>query len=111
MAQTIVAASTASAGPNLLYLRKLRLPTPQFEAIGVVDMDRLLAVRLPASDSPEARADVIRDIQRATAFCAAAHDCVVVLDFANDCQNGFPIVLSAVGRLDLTEEVVQQLTQ
>ncbi len=110
-AQSIAVQSTPTAAQNLLYLRRFPLTGAQSEAIGVVDVGRLLAVHPPASDSQEARANAISDIQRATAWRAAAHDCVVVLDSSGNSQSGWPVVLSAVETFDLTEEVMQQLAQ
>jgi hypothetical protein len=103
-----IARPRASAGPNLLSLRKFSAATLK-ELVGVVDTDKLLLVHPPASDSPEARAKAISDIQQATAFCAAAHDCAVVLDVSGKTLNGTPLVISAVETFDLTEEVTQQL--
>ena len=74
-------------------------------------MDKLLLVHPPVSGSPEARANAINDIQRATALCATAHDCVVVLDISGKSRKGIPLVMSAAETFDLTEEVMQQLGQ
>jgi hypothetical protein len=105
--------TNAPCWPNgaLFYLRRFSAGTVPSEAIGVVDMDRLLAVHPPTADTQEARANAVGDIQRATALCVAVHDCVVVLDYSGDSQSGVAVVLSAIETFDLTEEVVEQLGQ
>ena len=109
--QPTVAQPTLSAKPTCLYLVRVPVFKAPPEAIGVVDTDRLLAVLPPTSNSPEARANAISDIQRATTACARTHECGVVLDISGNSTDGYPFVLSAVETLDLTGEVIQQLTR
>lgn len=80
--QTTVAQPTLSARPTCLYLVRVPVFKAPPEAIGLVDADRLLEAHPPTSDSQEARADAIGDIQRATAICAKRHECGVVLDIS-----------------------------
>jgi hypothetical protein len=77
----------------------------------MVDMNKLLSIHSPASDSPEARTNAINNIRQAIALCAAAHDCAVVLDLSGKSENGIPFVISAAETLDLTDEVIRQLGQ
>jgi hypothetical protein len=109
--QPIAAQPTLSAKPTCLYLVRIPLFKAPAEAIGVVDTDQVFDAHPLTSDSPEARADAINEIQRATAVCARAHECGVVLDISQDSIEGYPFVLSAVETLDLTHEVIQQLKQ
>jgi hypothetical protein len=108
--QATVAQPILSAKPTCLYLVRVPVFKAPPEAIGIVDTDRLLAVHPPTSDSPEARANAINDIQRAAAICAKSHECGVVLDISGKSTEGYPFVLSAVETLDLTDEVIQQWT-
>jgi hypothetical protein len=66
--QPTIAQPATSAGPNPLSLRKFSPAKWLPESIAVVDMDKLLLAHPPASDSPEARADAINDIQRQQRF-------------------------------------------
>lgn len=109
--QSLVAQATPAltARPTVLYLHKVPFFRGPPEAIGFVDTDRLLAAHPPASDSSEARASAINDIQRATASCAVLHECAVVVDSSGKSVNGAPFLLSTVETLDLTDEVLQRL--
>ncbi len=95
--------------PNSLAIRTFCPAPVNFNTLAVVDVDRLFAAFPPGSDSTEARAKVLADIQRAVAICASAHDFALVLDRAGNSLNGVPTVLSATDRFDLTDEVAQQL--
>jgi hypothetical protein len=110
-ARLLVPQPTRTVRPTVLYLHKLPFFRGPPEAIGFVDTDRLLAAHPPASDSQEARASAISDIQRATASCAIAHECAVVVDISGKTVNGVPFLLSAAEILDLTDEVMQRLAQ
>src|SRR5207248_11227218 len=109
--QPIAAQPTLSAKPTCLYLVRIPLFKAPPEAIGVVDTDQVFAAHPPTSDSPEARANAISEIQRASVVCARAYECGVVLDISGNSTEGYPFVLSAVETLDLTYEVIQQLRQ
>jgi len=109
--QPIAAQPTLSAKPTCLYLVRIPLFQAPPDAIGVVDTDQVFAAHPPTSDSPEARANAISEIQRASVVCARAHECGVVLDISGNSTEGYPFVLSAVETLDLTYEVIQQLRQ
>ena len=98
--------SSLVSGPSLLSIRRV---SPRWEIIGVVDVNRVLAALPTAPDSPDARENAIQRIQRAVAVCATAHGCAIVLDMSGNTEDGVPVVLSAVEKLDLTEEVAQQL--
>lgn len=74
-------------------------------------MGKLLLAYPPTSESPEARANAITEIQRATESCAIANDCVVILDVSGRSLNDVPLVISFAEGFDLTEEVIQRLRQ
>ena len=95
--------------PNSLAIRTFSPAPIGFKTLAVVDVHRLLIAYPPGSDSKEARAEVLADIQRAIAICASAHDVVLVLDRAGKSLNGVPTVLSAADPFDLTDEIAQQL--
>ena len=94
---------------NSLAVRTFSPAPIDFKTLAVVDVDRLLTAYLPGSDSKEARATVLADIQRAVAICASAHDFVLVFDRTGKSLNGVPTVLGSADRFDLTDEVAQQL--
>ena len=102
-------ARSARDEPNSLAIRTFSPAPIDFKTLAVVDVERLLIVYPPGSDSKEARAQVVADIQRAIAICASAHDFALVFDRAGESLNGVPTVLSAAGAFDLTDEVAQQL--
>jgi hypothetical protein len=87
--QPIAAQPTLSAKPTCLYLVRIPLFKAPAEAIGVVDTDQVFAAHPLTSDSPEARANAISEIQRATAVCARAHQYGVVLDISQNSIEGY----------------------
>ena len=80
-------------------------------AVAVVDVERLLAELLPDGASPEMRAQSIRDIQQATSSRAAAHNLDLVFDMSGKSLNNVPVISSAAGVFNLTEEVRHELTK
>ncbi len=91
--------------------RPAALSTPVTRAIAVVDVERLLAELLPDAASPDTRAQTIRDIQRATSRLAAARNLDLVFDSSGKSLNKVPVISSAAGVADLTEEVRHALTE
>jgi hypothetical protein len=79
--------------------------------IGVVDLDRVLTIHLPYDGSQESRAKAINDIEFVTAACALAHNCVIVLNNSGNSLNRIPFVLYSAEPLDLTDEVIAQLSK
>jgi hypothetical protein len=104
----VIASAMLTPAParSLLFVRKIPLLTMQ---IAVVDSERLLALHPPIDESREARQKAIDDIQRATAICAAAHNCEIVLSNSSQTLNSIPIVVYSDEQLDLTGEVIQRL--
>ena len=82
-----------------------------FTAVGVVDLDRLLAAHPPGTNTLQARKRVLRDIKRIVAVRATANDLGLIFDISGQSLTGAPFILATNGVPDITDEVLQELSQ
>ena len=80
-------------------------------AIAVVNTKRLLTELLPDRASPEDRAQIMQDIQQAVSYVATTHNLDLVFDSSGRSINDAPMIPSAGGVADITEEVRQELAK
>jgi hypothetical protein len=89
-----------------------RFPLTGAKNVGVVDLARLLAAVQTQADSSEERARVLKEIQRAVAQRARAHELALVIDLsAPSAGSQTPFVLATNQPLDITEEVLKDLAE
>ena len=77
--------------------------------VGVVDLRRLVAAQRP--DSRAAVESLIRRIKRAVAVRAAAHGFALVFDRSAESLSSAPVLLDTEGLPDITDEVLQDLSE
>jgi len=78
---------------------------------GIVDLYRLVAAHPPDTNSPDARASLLRDIRDSIATRAHAHGFSLVLDISANSSFYTPFVLATNGPVDITAEVLEDLSQ
>jgi hypothetical protein len=84
-------------------------PPPGATSLGVVDLKRLYGAHPP--DSPGARASWLQHTKQIVASRAVVHGFAYVFDRSADTMSVSPFVLNADGVEDITDEVLQELSQ